>query len=116
MEMSLMSLEVDGSLRNPAVAWAVGLWSSALVIIAIVAARRYRDNRRTRLSTLLALLAIASPFFVKLITSLFYMLPIGSLVAVHFWGMTRYQWLAPAISVAVFLVIASRPRRHVAAV
>lgn len=86
-----MIIEVDGSLRNPSVAWAITIWRTTLVIIGVVAARRFRRNRRTRFTMLAAVLAVATPIFVKMIASLFYILPAGSLVAVHSGGCHRFS-------------------------
>ena len=116
MDLSMMILEVDGSIHNPAVAWAIGIWSALLVTVAILSGRRFRHNRRSRLITVAVILAIITPIPVKLIASLFYVLPAKRAVVVHFWGFSEWQWLAPLVSLFVFLVVASWPRTHVAAV
>ena len=115
MDMSLMILEADGSIRNPAIAWAVGIWAIILVIIAFFLARRFRRTSRRHYLILMAILAIATPVVVRSIATLFYVRPWELSVSVHFWGISPMQWLAPAVAVLMFAGVAFWPRRHVAA-
>jgi hypothetical protein len=116
MEMSLLSVEVDGALHNPAVSWAIGIWTVLLATAAFIAARRFRTNRRTRFTIVVALLTISTPVAVRMVASLFYILPARSFVAVHFWGFSPLYWIAPPVAVLVFAAVIAWPTRREAAV
>ena len=111
-----MIAEVDGSIANPAVAWGIALWSLLLVGIAVVAARRYRGNRRSRATAAAALLALSTPVSVKVIATLFYLVPARSVFAVHFWGFSALQWIAPGLALVAFALTVRWPGRQMAAV
>ncbi len=79
-------------------------------------ARCARTDGRHRKESSHPTAAVATPIFVKIIASLFYVLPTGSLVTVHFWGISRVQWLGPIVALVVFFIILAWPRRQVVAV
>jgi hypothetical protein len=57
--MNITIVEVDGSLTNPLVLAAIGLWSAVLSFLAVLVARRTR-GWLMRLSALIMLLALTA--------------------------------------------------------
>ena len=121
MDFSLMTLEVDGTLRNPIVVIVLTLWSIALSLMAVLLAlraSRVRQSGATRMRGALPLLGILVTGYlltrpvVTLIGTMIYRLRNPTIVSVGFWYGPP-SWIAPLVAGALYaatLLILKRRR------
>lgn len=118
MEMSMMTLEVEGGLSNPIVLASMGIWLAVLLLVFLPLARLLgRRNALHRAwlwaSALAVLLVLPTQIARVLIGTWLYRFSNPSIVSVGFWGGAS-PLLVPAI-VAVFWFIVYRSSRVAAA-
>jgi hypothetical protein len=106
MVLNMIILEVDGTLANPRVQVAVGVWS----LVLILASSRFailRSRGRKRFPMLVILLSFATPVAQHFIGLALYKIEDPDIISVGFWGGPPV-WIAPmmgiAAAVATFLV------------
>lgn len=103
----MVILEVDGTLANPRVQVAVGVWSLVLILASIRFAI-LRSRGRKRFPVLVVLLSLATPVAQHFIGLALYKIEDPDVISVGFWGGPPV-WIAPilgiAAAVATFLVV-----------
>ena len=91
MDMSVMTLEVDGSFRNPYVLGAMGIWLTLLLAFLLPAANYFGRRWRLRAGVVVALaiaIVLVIPTHVArvLIGTLLYRIQNPTIISVGFWG------------------------------
>ncbi len=122
MDMSVMALDVDGTLKNPLILAMVLLYSAGLAVLAAAfVSFWFRGGRGRRVSGAIAVaLALACSFNVAAVRALAAILIAASSratghVGVGFFG-SHPWWLAPALGLAAGIFVSARIRRVKAAV
>jgi hypothetical protein len=119
VDISGITLEVDGTLRNPVVILSLGAW--LLVLSAVAAAMAYAIRGITgRAQAIAGIACIAllgagafglSRFVVTTVGTWIYQRQNSEIISVGFWyGPPR--WLAPVAAVTVFVLLAWYTRRR----
>src|SRR5438034_4830277 len=118
MDFSFISLEVDGSLRNPTVLLALTCWSVVLSTIAAILAIRLARSRapmsRTAIAIALVCLLVFGYFltrpFVVIVGTAIYRIGNPKSIGVGFWYGPP-SWPAPLMAGVVFLTVLWRVGR-----
>ena len=113
MDMSMVILEVDGGISNPAVASAIVIWGTVALLAGITAG--FAKTKNLRLS-ILGAIVVLTPIVPRLIANLQYSWGAEGTVIAHFWGFSRLVWLAPLIAVFSFAATSMVRSRRTAAV
>jgi hypothetical protein len=118
MEMSMMTLEVDGGLSNPIVLASMGIWLAVLLLVFLPLARLLgRRNALTRVwlwaSALAVLLVLPTHIARVLIGTWLYRFSNPSIISVGFWGGAS-PLLVPAILALCWFIVYRSSRVAVA--
>jgi hypothetical protein len=109
MSFESLTLEVDGTLRNPVVLWSVVAWSVVLSVLAAWFLNSW--PKRRRFTPFVVVAFFATPFAQFAIGNVAYSLHDSRVVSVGFWGGPP-MWQAPLAGVAVGSVVFLFSRRR----
>jgi len=100
MDLSLMAIDVDGTLHNPIVVASLATWCGIIAFVAAasgMAAGRKSHYARNRF-ILLAGLVLIEPFAVRIIGTIMYIVPAHQFFSVGFWGTPPF-WVPVVVAV-----------------
>jgi hypothetical protein len=106
-DFSLIAVDVDGSLANPVMRWAVILWGIAVAVTLIVIYRNKTSRlyRLTAASAILVGATLVSPFANRGIAMAVYQITSKPGVMVGFFGGPP-PWASPLVGLALFGAVA----------
>ena len=108
-DFTLLTVEVDGGLRNPYVLGGGVLWTTALTLLGFLAVRSWLARARIRWAyfATFVVLALVTSSGQLLIAEVLYIVAHDGVTSVGFWG-TPSGWIAPLVAVLATLAYCGR--------